>query len=346
MKKALFIAIVFISPYISVGQIVLDQTDLPQIGDVQNMLQVDSAQGVGLSPGASGENVIWNFSSLITGNSEDTTYYENPSVTLYGSSFPTSNIASKRWDSQENCYQYDYFIKGSSGMKWLGFGACWNTPPEIFISGNFLLFPLLTYSNSVNHSGRAVFDSISPNTYNVIYFTHISTADAWGTITTPSGTAQTIRIYSTETAYDSSYVSGVGTQNNVTTGYYYKWYEKDLGWPVLEIGKGIFSNVDDNIQYAEYAASLVSGINSIAYSDNSLSIYPNPNNGVFSIALQNTVAKSEVEIYNVHGEKVYAISNVKRITSNEIDLSKFPKGIYFVKIYDGDEIYTEKVVIQ
>ena len=54
MKKTLLIAIAFISPFFSVGQIVLDQTDLPNIGDIQIMIGVDSAQGAGLSPGASG----------------------------------------------------------------------------------------------------------------------------------------------------------------------------------------------------------------------------------------------------------------------------------------------------
>lgn len=344
MKKVLFITLVFISPYISEGQIVLDQTDLPNIGDMQIMLQVDSAQGAGLSPGASGANIIWNFSSFTSGGGIDTFLYENPSATPYGSSFPSANITAKKWEPSENCYGYDYFIKGSSGMNLLGFGACWNTPPEIFISGNYLSFPLLTYSNSVNHSGHAVFDSISPNTYNVFYFTEISTADAWGSITTPAGTVNVIRIYTTETAYDSSYVSGVGTQNNVTTGYYYRWYAKDLGWPVLEIGKGVM--MEDNFQSAWYASSLTTGINSIAYSGSFLSIYPNPNNGIFSISLQNYVAKSEVEIFNVLGEKIYATSNFKQQTSNEIDLSKFQKGIYFVKIYDGQTILTKKIVIQ
>lgn len=344
MKKALLIAIVFISPYIFVGQIVIDQTDLPNIGDIQIMIEVDSIQGVGLSPGASGTNIFWDFSSLITGYGKDTTYYVNPSSTLYGSSFPTSDIAGKEWAGNENCYSYDYCLKGSSGMQWLGFGACWNTPPELFITGNYLFFPILTYGNSVNHYGRAIFDLISPNTYTVYYFTEVSMADAWGTITTPIGTVNAIRIYTTEILYDSSYVNGVGTQNSVTTGYYYSWYEKDLGWPVLEIGKGL--RMEEDFQSASYSSSLVTGINSIAYSENSFSIYPNPNNGVFSISLQNTDAKLEVEIYNLLGEKVYAISNFKQQTTNEIDISNFPRGIYFVLINDRTRIYERKIVIQ
>jgi hypothetical protein len=33
-------------------------------------------------------------------------------------------------------------------------------------------------------------------------------------------------------------------------------------------------------------------------------------------------------------------------TSNEINLSNFLKGIYFVKIYDGENIHTGEIVTQ
>lgn len=60
-----------------------------------------------------------------------------------------------------------------------------------------------------------------------------------------------------------------------------------------------------------------------------------------------------IEIYNMPGEKVYTINNFNQQTpngtgqaSNEIDLSNSPKGTYFVIIYDGEKIYTEKIAIQ
>lgn len=345
MKNVILITIVFLSPFFCMGQIVLDQTDLPNIGDIETVLQVGSVQGAALSPGASGADVIWDFSSLVPTGDYDTLYYVNPSTTLYASSFPTANISIRNWESGENCNGFEYYIKSSTGMQWLGMGNCWNTPPEIFVLGNFMSFPLLSYGSSVNHSGRAIFDVISSDTYTAYSFTEVSTADGWGTITTPVGTVDAIRVYTVETAYDSSYVSGVGTQNSVVTGnYYYRWYEKDLGWPVLEIGKGLM--MDDNEQTARYSGTLATNINTIAGTDNSLSLYPNPNNGVFSISLKNAVGISEVEIYNALGEKVYATSSFKLQTTNEIDISASPKGIYFVKINDGTRVYDRKIVVQ
>jgi hypothetical protein len=79
------------------------------------------------------------------------------------------------------------------------------------------------------------------------------------------------------------------------------------------------------------------------YSNSGVEIFPNP--ATESILVRGENIKT-IEIYNVLGEKTYASSNFKQETSKEIDLYNFLKGIYFVQIYDGKKIYTEKIVIQ
>jgi photosystem II stability/assembly factor-like uncharacterized protein len=77
-----------------------------------------------------------------------------------------------------------------------------------------------------------------------------------------------------------------------------------------------------------------------------INIFPNPSHGAFRITFRNAGAMPHVEIYNAYGAKVYEASNPKQQTSNEIDLSKYSKGIYFVRISDGQNIHAEKIVIQ
>lgn len=94
-------------------------------------------------------------------------------------------------------------------------------------------------------------------------------------------------------------------------------------------------------------ASQTTGINELS---NGLSILisPNPSDGKFTIELSSprfTNNKCELKIYNVLGEGIY-LSELKHRTANEIDLSTVPKGIYFVNIYNGDDIYTRKIVKQ
>jgi hypothetical protein len=76
-------------------------------------------------------------------------------------------------------------------------------------------------------------------------------------------------------------------------------------------------------------------------------IYPNPSNGKF--ALQWTMDNRKwirYEIYNILGERTFVSLNSNHQTPGEIDLSDSPKGIYFVRLYDGAEMYTEKIVVQ
>jgi len=72
-------------------------------------------------------------------------------------------------------------------------------------------------------------------------------------------------------------------------------------------------------------------------------IYPNPSDGEFNTKCNGNI--NSIEIYNYLGEKVYG-NILKQQASTKIDLSGFPKGIYFVKIEVGQNILTEKIIIQ
>lgn len=78
------------------------------------------------------------------------------------------------------------------------------------------------------------------------------------------------------------------------------------------------------------------GINGPANSDYKLQIYPNPNDGKFTLQIEGCpecLRKIEdIAVMNILGEKVY-YSPTPHLTSHiSIDLSDKPKGIYFVKV--------------
>lgn len=337
MKKALIIAIIFISPYISLGQIVLDQTDLPQIGDVQIFNSLDSTVSSTVSPGPSGANQVWNFGTL-PGNL-DTNYYVAPASTPNGSSFPGANIAIRITEQSFN--HYEYHINGPTGMKLYGV----DDPPPILLDIDPFEFPLLTYGNSVNHALRARFNIVNANTYDAFYLDLTSTADAWGTITTPAGTVNAIRIYTTETTYDSSYVSGTGTQNSVVTGhYYYKWYAKNLGWPVMQIAWGNLA--EPNFKTVRYAHDLssVTGIKSLESNDG-IVIYPNPFSAHTTLKAVSPFNNATLIVYNSFGQEVKQLNNIsgQSITLHRNDL---PSGLYFIRVMQDNKIFvTDKLVI-
>jgi len=72
-------------------------------------------------------------------------------------------------------------------------------------------------------------------------------------------------------------------------------------------------------------------------------LYPNPSNGNF-IFKSNDKIKS-IEVTNMLEEIIYHTTSVNAQIVNEINLSGSPKGIYFVKVDNGEQVHIEKVVL-
>jgi len=62
--------------------------------------------------------------------------------------------------------------------------------------------------------------------------------------------------------------------------------------------------------------------------------------------IKSNIGFNEIKIYNVLGENVYYVSDCKQMKSIEINLSYYPKGVYFVEINDNNKIYTQKILIK
>ncbi|MBI4930950.1 MAG: T9SS type A sorting domain-containing protein [Bacteroidetes bacterium] len=79
-------------------------------------------------------------------------------------------------------------------------------------------------------------------------------------------------------------------------------------------------------------------------------IYPNPNNGSFTIKLTDEGELQNInytiEIYNTLGEKVTQSVIPSGVRNLTIDLSERPKGIYFIKATSRENVFTEKVIVQ
>ena len=77
----------------------------------------------------------------------------------------------------------------------------------------------------------------------------------------------------------------------------------------------------------------------------SFEVLPNPNNGVFTVALtSNTTANQEIVITDIAGKLVkrqFIQSGLETI-----DLSHVEKGIYLITVQQGDHVESKKVVIQ
>ncbi len=71
-------------------------------------------------------------------------------------------------------------------------------------------------------------------------------------------------------------------------------------------------------------------------------IHPNPSTGKFNLSGE---AIDAIVMQNMIGKVIYS-SFVYKQTSTEIDLSTFPKGVYFISVYQREKKYTRKIIIQ
>ena len=76
-------------------------------------------------------------------------------------------------------------------------------------------------------------------------------------------------------------------------------------------------------------------------------IYPNPSNGKIQLAAEGSILSNNytITIFDIQGKNVYSAPNAERPALNEIDLSYLPKGIYYVRIFDGIITHNKKIII-
>lgn len=341
LKSILIYGLAFFLIVPTMAQISLDIDDLPHTGSGQISIKVDSLQGAALSPGVSGSNIIWDFSTLnpCCGNlisSSDTIDWISNDATPNAGYFPLSNIAHKercyRYHShithqEETACYYNHYIEDNAGLWYYGS----EDPTKVVFTSYLNVFPLLAYGDSLEHEAI-----IRIPTGDSLRFYHIfskSTADGWGTIITPDTTASVIRITTTEKMYDTLYVNNVINDVHVyLNNYYYRWYAKKTGFPLLEINKG-FQNQNppffQEVKYAKKSYSVL-GINEINQTTG-IHVFPNPFTSVVNIQLDPGNTLLSFVLYNSIGNKV--ITNVN-INGNSIFIKgdMLPSGIYFYNL--------------
>ncbi len=260
----------------------------------------------------------------------------NGNVYITGVTTSTSGIASS------GAYQTT-FAGGSSG------------PYDVFLAkfgSSGSLSWATYYGGSLDDYGYAICTDADN-----VYITGLSYSTS-GIAT--SSAYQTTNAGGTPYAFDA-FLAQFSSSGSLSWATYYGGYGQDAGWGVCTDANGnvyITGNSNSTSGIATsgvYQTSNAGGYDVILAKfefvsppapstttvkrddfDESIKIYPNPNNGAFNVMIPNTVNNATIEIYNSIGTLVYKLESATEL--NTFDLSKDANGLYLIKVISNNAV--------
>ncbi len=90
--------------------------------------------------------------------------------------------------------------------------------------------------------------------------------------------------------------------------------------------------------------TLITGINNEIELNSITTIYPNPNNGAFTVTLGQLIDGTKVEVLNSLGQQIWKQENINDLAI-PVTLKEATLGIYFIKISNIEGVNTKKIII-
>ena len=117
-------------------------------------------------------------------------------------------------------------------------------------------------------------------------------------------------------------------------------YVGDIYIPAGDVQVRIIAITNTNFKSDELMSDMnFTNSTNIENTDNNISIYPNPTSNFIEITAENICS---IKIIDISGKIIYSFETTDNSTT--IDLSKFEKGIYFVKISTDNSTYSKKII--
>ncbi len=114
--------------------------------------------------------------------------------------------------------------------------------------------------------------------------------------------------------------------NNLTQTFYEFWNYGTSGWDDWYW---------DDYYWSEYNINSV-----ITIGDDNIYIYPNPASNILNIKSSKINKFSRIEIFSMSGKKIKPVSG----DIKEINISNLPHGVYFVKFYTENEVFSKRFI--
>lgn len=362
MKSKLILIAGLLSGHILNAQITINSSDLPTGGDT--VVVSSSIQFTTVDVATTGPNQTWDFTFLEADTQRIDTFFNLSSASAgYQLSFNNQFLSPD--------YKSDYYTKVSgnnlpaipggfvsidnpviftknspTNSEQVGLGMEINgyeVPTQADTIDVVYEFPM-TYND--NWTSRSyLYIDMNP-AFNAIFKRHQlrnSTVDGWGTITTPFGSFDAVRVKSDIFYTDSIYVDlGFGAQWNAVptpNETVYTWWTNNNKVPVLKIT--VSNGAPNSIEYRD--AIDYTSVSENKALVNSLNVYPNPATNILNVETTDYIG-AQIDIYSVNGQLIY--TSMVNETNTALDLSKFNSGLYYIKLKTDQTVVSKAFIVE
>ncbi len=340
--------IIFLSLFYFIGvqsifsQITINNNDMPSANDTFRISVTNNIHAI--DPTVAGANSIWDFSSLTLNSQTVDTFFSVLSTYIpvtYNLVFNSfldqvhkATVVNRNFNTASPFPQvqitetFNFLKSSSSGYVQVGQGAKINGVPTAMkydIPENFFIFPMQL--GNIDSSTSKYGNSIPSLGYYGQKIRRINLVDAYGSLTTPYGTFDAMRvkslIYTTDTLYVDTIVH-YGTTINRPLETQYIWLGDNQGEPLLQVSK---TGNQYTIRYKDHMP-VNTFVNPFVVNNESLFAFPVPAKNNLRIITE--LLFQTLIISDILGKEVKTFST----GCNNIDISSLQKGIYFIKMYN------------
>jgi hypothetical protein len=362
MKKIFFLSLVILFTTTLFAQITITDSDMPTANDTVRLSTTVNIQGG--DPVLTGANFNWNFANLVPSAQNLDTFFTVGSTPIAYQFYFNNNIL---YPAHKASFAFrgidigipqvpitevfNYVKNSSSAYDNVGFGSKISGVPSstrnLPVDREYE-FPMNYNDNHISNSEFGI--TVPGFGYYGESMTRTDTVDGWGTVTTPYGTFNCLRVKSILEKIDTTYIDLIsfGTTVNRPEEIEYKWLAAGMGVPVLKIVTT--SGFVSQIEYQD-SFRLNVGVAEMSMI-NHVTIYPNPVKSRLMIDYTAEInGKLTIKLKNILGKEVATIYQGNNETGNNklaIDLTTYSikTGIYFVEfLMDNQPYYVQKVII-
>lgn len=356
----------------SFAQIVINESDMPVVGDtIRSSIFIGTDSLYGANYMTTGADHNWNFAN-IGWDLQKVDTFMLPADTYFASHFTTnSNLSTPISISDlpipanipveltvQNAYAY--FNASSTKFEQIGMGAkvgipVISIPPtatySIYDSSDVFYKLPLAFTNKDTTNSHYLFSLNLGLIYGSVNIyeskKRINEVDGWGSITTPLGTFDAIRLKSVSFIKDSMIIQAMSIDTMTERLMIeYIWLTKTHHIPVMKVTENINNtDVRVTVQYIDnYKLPRNWSINE-NNQESVLNIYPNPCKDFVKI-VYNASNNANISVFDMYGNKVSERS-INPNSTTDINVSEYAKGIYTARITDSkNKPVTKLFVVQ